>query len=291
MSTASLPPGLLRVALPDLEQLPPAPYRIVDRFALLDPVTQPADPHLAGIAMAYARCAGVDDETRYQWARYAHHAATTLFGPAHPTALRAGTVLQIVLRRQGLTFDAAIVCRQQLTILRALNRPAAVLAARLALAEALHADGQCDAALAQITAALCQLPPTNDADGQIALVHAVILAGCGATSHALTVLRAAAGLPAAITRADRDIAARWLARVEHEHPPICSLNPAPPYDDLETRRRFWTAATEPSHQASPAAVSAAPARASAADPDRPGQLRQPLPDQVSAAESDPKATS
>lgn len=213
-----------------------------------DPVAAPADADLIATAIRYAHSNNGNDETLLSWARYASHAARTLWGPTHPTTLRINSIYQNVLGRQGLTFEAVTVCAQRLHAYQQLGQPGPVLWTRLSLAKALHQDGQCDQAryeIATLWRTWCRATHSPFQGRAITVSHAVIMAGCGRTRRAENILRHRAHLLPAHGDSEQLLMANTLSTTETLHPAVCQRHPDPVLPDRRTdRREFWQTVLE-----------------------------------------------
>ena len=216
-----------------------------DGLARLDPITAAPDPDVIAAAIVYARHRNAEPELQLVWARHAKTAAEALWGLQHPATRRVARVYHDVLVRQGLTFDAVRICEDELAI-RKLGDPVRELAARCALALALHRDGQCDTAEQQIRRALRQWWASPHGYGNASKVlfgAAAIDAGCGRTTSSVKLLTDDAAHLAYLDTSHRDLAAMWLATVTRQHPTGCSLSrtDSPPNrsHSCPDQKAFW----------------------------------------------------
>lgn len=213
---------------------------LAHRFAVLDPATTPADIAVAREAMEYVRDELLDDETRLLWGRWAYHTLLQLRGAQHPMLLEYSIVYETILRSQGLTFDAYLISTARLDAVIHTGNRSMILNASLAVALALHGDGQCRAAAHMVdtlsTGRNLSANADNDARAVIA-VQAVIYAGCGLTAAALRLLHRGLRLLSRLNPQQVDELADRLTDSEAEHPRVCEL--AVDHSARPPRRQFW----------------------------------------------------
>ncbi|WP_433294495.1 hypothetical protein ACQP2F_33255 [Actinoplanes sp. CA-030573] len=225
-----------------------------------DPVTARHDPRLMRAAtfyidvLSFAHTHPDRDDIQLAWARYANQAARTYYTVANPTRHHIADMYARVCTRQGLTFDAAITRRRELTAYTTYGPAEDIPHAWRELAVALHADGQCAEAHSQIQEAFTYWKhtdvPAQPTGGQLLSTYAGILAGCGDTDAAHTLLRDHTYL-VAVPGTDQRATAAFITAVqiavaEREHPPVCTLLPQrepPPEAD---RWQGWQAVLLPS---------------------------------------------
>jgi hypothetical protein len=192
---------------------------LAHRFAVLDPATTPADIAVAREAMEYVRDESLDDETRLLWGRWAYHTLLHVRGAQHPMLLEYSIAYETILRSQGLTFDAYRISTARLDAVTRTGNRSMILNASLAVALALHGDGQCRAAAHALdtlsTARNLSANADDDARAVIA-VQAVIYVGCGLTAATLRLLHRG---HRRLHPQQVDELAHRLTDSEAEHPP------------------------------------------------------------------------
>lgn len=213
-------PGRLAEATTELSQ----------RLALVDAHTAPADDRLLNTALLHLRTA-TPSQAHLQWAMYAHRAALLLHGETHPHTLEAADRLADVLRAHHC-IAAATELRRTLTAHFQHHGPADQHAhARLALAQVLHANGDCDNALQQADIVLYAWAPHHQpalAHGPVLLLHVLrLIEACGLTTTAQETLHAYRQL----LTTNKPLAAAHLARqllgdlpVIRQHRSICGAD-------------------------------------------------------------------
>jgi hypothetical protein len=213
---------------------------LAHRFAVLDPATTPADIAVAREAIEYVHDESLDDETRLLWSRWAYHTLLHLRGAQHPMLLEYSSVYETILRSQGLTFDAYRISTAHLDAVTHTGNRSMILNASLAVALALHDDGQCRAAAHTLdtpsTARNLSEHTDDDARAVIA-VQAVIYAGCGLTDAALRLLHRRHHLLSRLNPLQVNKLADRLTGSEAEHPRMCEL--AVDHSTRPPRRQFW----------------------------------------------------
>lgn len=227
-------------------------------LAIFDPITAPHDPRLIRAAVQYIGILEFVDktpdrsDTQLAWARYAQSAALTCYGAASPHTQSVTGLYAGVCSGQGLTFDAALTHERLLAAHLAYGPEELIPGAWEQLAMALHADGQCDRATTEIRDAFSYWKhtgvPRQPTGGELLRTYASILAGCGHTEAARTLLAEHAYLVALPGAPDRETAALvtavQIATAEREHPSACTADPPPDPASMPRSSpawRFWQA--------------------------------------------------
>ncbi len=243
-------------------------------LAAYDPVTARHDPRLIRAAMLYVEVLSFERtvadraEVQLSWVRYAPAAALSCFGARSPVWQDTATVYARVCAAQGLTFDAALMRRRKLAAYLRYGPAECIARAWEKLAVALHTGGQCEQARVEIRDAFHYWQhtgiPGQPVGGQLLDAYAGILAGCGDTEAARTLLTDYAYLAAVPGTTDHGtaaiITAVHIAMAEREHPPVCTApRPRPAAllpQQSSPRWQFWQAilleparsAPEPPHR-------------------------------------------
>jgi hypothetical protein len=226
-------------------------------LAPFDPVTARDDPQLIRAAMLYVEVLSFERtvadraDLQLSWVRYAHAAALGCFGARSAVWQQTAIVYARVCAAQGLTFDAVQMRRRLLAAYVRYGPAEHIPHAWEKLAAALHTDGQCEQARIEIREAFSYWQrtgiPGQPVGGQLLGTYAGILAGCGHTEAARTLLIDHAYLAAVPGTTDRPtaafITAVHIAIAERDHPPVCTAHPphppAPSPEQSSPRWQFW----------------------------------------------------
>ena len=176
-------------------------------------------------------------------------------------SMRAASVYQRVLTEQALTFDAVRVCEERLAADELSGDTQREMTSRCRLAVALHRDGQCDLAGAQVRAVLRRWYASPHSYGHaemVLLAAAGVHAGCGRTGEAVQVLIRDGAYLAHLDAACRQLAAGWLATVVRTHPGWCGAprDPDRRHTTLGSEREGWLAVLDRCASMPPAGGSA-----------------------------------
>jgi hypothetical protein len=243
-------------------------------LAGFDPVTARHDLRLIRAAILYIDVLSFDRtvadraDLQLSWVRYTHAAALGCFGTGSPVWQDIAAMYARVCAAQGLTFDTVLMRRRILAACQRYGPAERIPHARAELAVALHADGQCDQARTEIHDAFRYWQhtglPGQPAGGELLDTYAGILAGCGHTEAARTLLTDHAYLVAVPGTTDRGtaafITAVHIARAERDHPPVCTAHPPrPPTSPPQSgeRWRFWQKVMREPPRAGPGNTAAA----------------------------------
>ncbi|XVU24272.1 hypothetical protein ACQPZJ_44760 [Actinoplanes sp. CA-054009] len=196
------------------------------------PLLAGADPavlpeHLSLVTAALGFCEELTDAgLKLAWAEYAHRVTVFHSGPQDPLASAAMLAYARALTLNGRPIDAYRLHRTRATLLAESGRDDQLCEAWRYLAAAEHGLSNCVQAVATIQRALTlwQHHRTPVEEGpRILASYTAILAGCGRTSDAVTLIsRHPRLLPA--PEQQETVAAR-IASVSCLHPPVCRRHP------------------------------------------------------------------
>jgi hypothetical protein len=221
-----------------------SPGSLAEILAGMNPVSEPADAELVAASVVLGRCASADPRLRAVWMHYAYRAARQLWGDANPATLRISRAYQRLATELGHLLPAVLTAEHRLRVYQRLGATEQEMTTGLELAALLSQTGLCEFALDRITGTWTtwQASRRDPATGlRILLDRAVMLAGCGRSSDAITILDQHAGLLRDAEAELIELTVQRLNAAEIFHRAVCR-QPArtEPPNSGDNRLEFWT---------------------------------------------------